>query len=137
VLCRIRTIGVLALAGTPSYVLCYFRHICMAGHMHHPPYAWYEWLNDAWWVACLVVVFVFSVRTEARRKGWLLWGSLFLVFSRLFLGSVGGAGILLEAPVLLVLVFYGAMYMFKPGRYARATRVPDPIGEQEKGAEYP
>ena len=132
VLCRFGQL-VCCAAGTPSYVLCYFRHICMVdtciirrmrgmnGLMMH-----------GGGLSCGGICI--SVRTEARRKGWLLWGSLFRSFAA-FSGECRRAGILLEAGAACSR-FLCAMYMFKPGRYARATRVPDPIGEQEKGAEY-
>ena len=114
---RLRTIAILSLLGTPSYILCYFWHICMAGHMQHPPYSLYHWINDCWWAVCFIAVSVFSVRLQAKRKRIFFYGSILLVLSRIFMGSSGGGNIILELPLLITIDIFALLYIFKPEKF--------------------
>jgi hypothetical protein len=77
--------------GTVCYVLCFLSHVCMAGHMQHGPYHASDWINDLLWSGCFVSVGVFSVPLHRKRRDLLVVGSVLLVFSRIFLASLGGA----------------------------------------------
>ena len=49
---RIVATGAILLA-VACYVICGLHHVCMAGHMQHPPYPLGDWLNDGAWVAAM------------------------------------------------------------------------------------
>ncbi len=115
----IRTVGILTLAGTPSYVLCFSWHTCMAGHMQHPPYPLYQWISDFWWIVCFTSVLVFSLRMNAKRRILLAAGSLLLIVSRIGLGSGGGGGMLFELPLLAAMDIYSVRYVIRPERFER------------------
>src|SRR5262245_60438858 len=124
---RVRIVGILTLAGTPSYFLCLNWHICMAGHMQHGPYPLHEWLNDLWWAACLASVFVFSLTLHAKRRILFLIGSILLILLRVPLGSLGGASSLLELPLLVVMGTYAILFFIRPGRYQLSVRPDAPL----------
>jgi len=106
---RFKTVAVLTLLSTPSFILCSFSHICMAGHMQHGPYSLAQQVSDCWWVGCLGAVFTFSFLLKAKRKMWFLCGSAFLLLFRVQLDSLGGLGILIEVPLLVTM----AVFAFK------------------------
>jgi hypothetical protein len=114
-----RAVGILTLAGTPSFVLCFLWHICMAGHMQHRPYPLYQWISDVGWMACFTSVFVFSLRMNAKRQVLFWAGSIFLILSRIGLGSCGGGNIFIELPLLVALDIYAIQYLLRPERFAR------------------
>ncbi len=114
---RLKTIAALSLLGTPSYMLCWEWHICMAGHMHHGPYPLYQWVSDFWWMACFAAVFTFSLRLRAKRRMWFICGSIMLILFRIPLGSVGGGSIIFELPVLIVMDVFAIKYLVKPEKY--------------------
>ena len=60
----------------PGYIWCSFNHICMCGHMAHPPYAIWEIVSDVFWLSCLVTAAALLIK---RRK--LISGILFLVIA--------------------------------------------------------
>jgi hypothetical protein len=116
---RMRTVAILALVGTPSYVLCFLWHICMAGHMQHGPYPLYHWISDFWWMACFASVLVFSLRMNAKHRVLFLVGSILLIFSRIPFGSFGGGNVIIELPMLIAMDIYALWYLIRPGRYDR------------------
>ena len=119
---RLKTVAILTLLGTPSYVLCFGWHICMAGHMQHPPYPLYQWISDVWWMGCFAAVVVFSLRLQAKRKRWFFYGSLFLLVSRIPLGGLGGGNIMFKIPVLIVMDVFAVKYLVRPNAYVNTGR---------------
>jgi len=81
---------VLALLGAAGFVSCYLRHICMEGHMKHPPYGAGEyWLDVAWTLAWVLAAIGFA-RTGSRIGVTFAVVLPCLVIYRLVLGSAGG-----------------------------------------------
>lgn len=111
---RLKGVAILSLLGTPSYMLCSSRHICMAGHMQHGPYPVYQFVTDFWWMVCFAAVFAFSLRLKARRKMWFLCGSLILIVLRIPLDS---SGIIFELALLIILDVFAIQYLVKPEEY--------------------
>jgi hypothetical protein len=110
---RLRTVAALTLMGTPSYVFCCLRHVCIGGHMQHGPYPLRDWISDFWWIACFVSVLVLSVRIRARGRLLFLVGSLLLIISRLFLGDNS----LIELPLLGAMIIYALGYLVRPSKF--------------------
>src|SRR5258708_297977 len=75
---------ILALVGSPAYYQCR-NHVCIGGHMEHPPYPALSYLGDALWLACFVIAFALAALSGLR------WGYLpgifiaFLLFTRFWL----------------------------------------------------
>ncbi len=111
---RLKTVAVLSLLGTPSFLLCFYWHVCMDGHMRHAPYPLYEYASDLWWSASFTSILVFSCRLRARSISWLQCGSMAILFLRFFLG---GALILIELPLLIMMNIYAIKYLLKPDEY--------------------
>ena len=130
---RIRAVGILTLAGTPSYVLCFLWHICMAGHMQHAPYPPYHWISDFWWAACFVAVLILSLRMNAKRRELFLAGSIVLVLLRVPLGSLGGASALIELPLLVTMAVYAILFLVRPDRYERKGEPDAPPNNRHAG----
>ena len=122
---RLITVGVLTILGMPSYFACVVWHLCMAGHMQHPPYPIGQWVSDSWWISCFACVFVFSLRLHAKGKVWLFYGSLFLIISRIPLGSLGGCNPL-ELPVIVMMLVVSIRSLLNPKKYLQ-------VGEQRVG----
>jgi hypothetical protein len=87
---------ILTAVGVAGSVWCYFSHICMVGHMHHPPYPlWHHALDIGWgaaWLSCATL----SLFVEGRRWKFLGGALLLLLVYRFALGSLGG---LLPLPI--------------------------------------
>jgi hypothetical protein len=129
-----KTIAVLSLLAVPPYLFCFISHICMAGHMHHGPYPLYHWINDILWMGCLAGVFVFSLRTRAKRRMWFLFGSALLILLRVPLGSAGGMSVVLEVPLLIVMGVFAVKVLGDPDLYILH---PDPQDAHEAGLPTP
>jgi hypothetical protein len=109
---RIRAVAILALLGTPGYVLCYFWHVCMDGHMQHGPYPVYQWINDILWIACFASVLVFSIKMNAKGKGIFLVCSGLLILIRVTVGEM-----VVEIFLLVIMVAYAGAFLIQPGKY--------------------
>ncbi len=105
-------VAIALLVASPLYVVCGFMHICMAGHMHHPPYALWHYLVDGTWILGFVVSCVFCWKANLRLRKTLFVLVTFLFLSRLVLGSGGGMLFLIELPVLLVLIALAVRNLF-------------------------
>lgn len=92
------------LLASPLYVLCGTMHICMAGHMQHPPYPFWHYLIDGTWILGFVISSVFCWKANFRLRKTLFWLVTFLCLFRLVLGSGGGMLFIIELPVLLVVI---------------------------------
>ena len=93
------------LVAVPCYVICGLNHLCMDGHMEHPPYPSIDWLNDAAWVAAMVLSAAAGWKSNLTFKRSVLTGMILLLVSRLVLGSGGSFLFLLELPVVFAVTF--------------------------------
>ena len=114
---RLKAVAILALLGTPSYALCFGWHICMAGHMQHPPIPLYQWISDFWWMACFTSALVFSTRLRAEHKVLFVVGTFVLIVSRIPFGSCCGMAFFIELPFLIVIVVCAIKYLVRPAEY--------------------
>jgi hypothetical protein len=110
---RLRTVGALSLAGTPSSVWCFLNHFCIGGHLAHGPYPAQYWVSDCLALACFSSVAVLAVRMRARGKRFLLLGSLLLVLSWIFGGGIG----LFAVPLLGGMDVYALAYLVRPSKF--------------------
>lgn len=74
-----------------SYYCCSYEHICLGGHMLHPPYSTSCYLNDATWVGGLVLAVATLVRARSPLALAAVVMSAFLISLRLVFGSFGGS----------------------------------------------
>ena len=88
----------------PLYFICGTTHVCMAGHMQHPPYPLWQYLMDAAWVFAFIVAAVFCWRSNLRLRKTIFLLVVLLFLSRLSLGSGGGGLFILEFPILVTLM---------------------------------
>lgn len=80
----------LFLLGIVGSVWCYNAHICMAGHMHHPPYpAWHPFV-DLGWATALLLGGALSIVAKGRKLWWLAALCVLFVLFRFRFGSFGG-----------------------------------------------
>jgi hypothetical protein len=101
---RERFVGILFLAAIPGYFACVPIHLCVGGHMEHPPYPAIHWLLDASWVLLFSASAVMALATRSRRRYWYLVGTVFLVTSRIIsLGMLNSMLALIQLPVILIL----------------------------------
>jgi hypothetical protein len=82
--------GLLFVGAIASAVWCFRTHICMAGHMHHPPYSAWHYVGDAGWAAALVAacLWLWLVRSHVGIAVACL--ASFLLCYRFAFGSFGG-----------------------------------------------
>jgi hypothetical protein len=112
-----RAAAVLLLASLPAYIACGALHICMAGHMQHPPYPAWQYATDGVWVVGLAVGAILSAINFRRMTRSATAGAAALWVSRLLLGSGGGIFFLLELPAIVV-VLVAAVFNLGPTRAA-------------------
>jgi hypothetical protein len=89
--------------GLAGFLWCAFEHVCMCGHMQHPPYPAHHYAIDASWVASFAAAVVCGLsRQPPYVIGPLLMAGL--TASRFLTGSGPmGCFLLLEFPVVLCL----------------------------------
>lgn len=82
--------GLLWAAGAAGSGWCCSAHVCMAGHMDHPPYALWHYAADAGWGLAVAVaaVWMLSVRISLCLAFGIL--SSFLISYRFLFRSLGG-----------------------------------------------
>ena len=97
--------GVLTLAGIPAYIFCEVAHLCMAGHMHHPPYPAWHFAVDLWWLATFLCAASTVLRSELSLRYVSAIVLVVLVISRVsvVLGSGESAFLVFETPLALFL----------------------------------
>ncbi len=97
---------------SPLYAWCAARHICMDGHMAHPPYPWWHCLIDGTWALgySMSCVFCWKANLQLRRTFFGLVALLLL--SRLLADNVNGAFVFIELPVLLVATTLAIRHLF-------------------------
>lgn len=108
-----RWIAVLWLVGLPPFIVCTGVHVCMAGHMQHPPFPLWQWANDLLWVFCMASCFVLSWRTKAKRVAWIRYGSLACIILQIPLGDLGGNAFLIELPLCLWVAAISVQYLVR------------------------
>ena len=113
---RMRLIAWLWLIAIAPFAICAATHICMAGHMQHPPFPPWQWANDLLWAFCMSSVFVLSWRTRAKRIGWLRYGSLACIVLRIPLGDLGGTAFLIELPLCVWLAVVSVQYLVRTNK---------------------
>ena len=103
---RRRIVAGAILLASPFYVFCGMNHICMAGHMQHPPYSMAHYANDVLWITCFLTAGVFCWKSNIHKRTttFVLLALLFLL--RIPLGSGGGASFIVELPLLILAAIF-------------------------------
>ena len=101
----------LVIIAIPSYIWCASAHICMAGHLQHPPYPAIQWVSDALWAVCMVIAAAYAVRSGIKRKVFFIIALAVLFISRI-LGSLGGVALIIEYTILLWIGLEFLVYLF-------------------------
>jgi hypothetical protein len=79
-----------AVVGLRGSVWCHRNHVCMGGHLDHPPYEAFHLQWDAAWLLCLVLSgALFFVSRSYHALLFVILFTSFTVF-RFGLGSMGG-----------------------------------------------
>jgi hypothetical protein len=95
--------SILALVGCPGFVFCFMLHICMAGHMRHPPYPVWHYISDFVWLISYLLAGILAISSNITCRKSYSFVLLFLCLSRL-LGSGGGGFIIFELPALIFVI---------------------------------
>ncbi len=98
----------LTLAGMPLYLACALLHICMDGHLRHPPYAALHFVSDVLWIFAFAVAMVLAFRSTLANRIWYLAYLPLLASWRLIFSSMGGLLFAVEAPIALLLLVKSA-----------------------------
>jgi len=96
--------GAALLAGTPGFLFCGLAHICMAGHMQHPPYPLWQSISDVFWCLAFAVAALAGFGSDMSPRALFSFLALSLVALRFVAGSAGGASFLVELPAWIALV---------------------------------
>ena len=94
--------ALLFLGAMPSFLFC-TTHICMAGHMRHPPHPFWQMMSDALWCSLYLGAAVAALGSNISFRRFFVLIPGLLCISRLVLGSLGGMNLLLEVPMCLFL----------------------------------
>jgi len=95
---------VLFLIGFPAYVGCSMLHLCIGGHMQHPPYGAAHYAMDVFWVVLFLMA---ATRGYAARIHWSkawFWAVLMLIVLRFPFGSYYGLAGIIEGSVSIFLL---------------------------------
>lgn len=60
--------ALLALVGLIPYFVCFPWHTCIGGHLSHPPYSFWPYLNDGLWILLLACSAVFVWKSSMYWK---------------------------------------------------------------------
>jgi hypothetical protein len=85
----------LFVAGSAGSVWCFFHHMCIGGHMKHPPYPAVHCAADFGWALALTAIPLLAWRNHLLGRFW--WFTLAVValpVYRFVFGSGGGYGVL-------------------------------------------
>ena len=88
------------LIGGFFYCLCFVMHICVCGHMKHPPYTVLDAGIDFMWWGFWGIAIVASFLCRKKRAFFAAVLLVILIIIRTFFDSFGGGGIFLEIPSL-------------------------------------
>ena len=105
----------LVLVGLPGFVFCGLMHICMDGHMEHPPYAAWHYMVDALWSGCFLSAALIGWKSNLILRGCLCPVLPALVVVRLIMGSLGGLTLLLELPLGVIAAVVAFRSLRRPG----------------------
>ena len=78
------------LSAAISYYGCYRDHVCMGGHLEHPPYPAITYFSDAGWAIGLIVSAVMLARSKSPFRIAAVTTAGFLISMRFVFGSFGG-----------------------------------------------
>jgi hypothetical protein len=109
---RIKVLGAMFLFGAPLNIVCYFNHVCMAGHLHHQPYPAWTYIVDFLWGILFLSCGVFSIRTKAKRSNLFSLFCFLFVFMRLL--AVGDEILL---PLYVYAVWLSVRYIICTSKY--------------------
>jgi len=76
--------------GVYGSVWCYWHHICMDGHLGHPPYAAWHYGFDGAWSGCLAIGVLLAWHARSVLSVGFACFAAFLITFRYLLGSAGG-----------------------------------------------
>jgi hypothetical protein len=117
----------LVLLGFPGFVFCGLAHICMDGHMAHPPYAAWHYAIDVLWVCCFLAATVIGWNSNLILRCFLCYSLPLFCTTRLITGSFGGLTLLLELPLssFVAVVAFRSLKRsgFDPSIHAEAEQV--------------
>ncbi len=82
--------GLLWAAGAIGSGWCFHHHVCMDGHMQHPPYPSWHYALDAGWVLAVLLAAVWMRLVRASLCILFATLSVYLVSYRFLFGSLGG-----------------------------------------------
>lgn len=114
----------LTLAAMPFYIACAVLHVCMDGHLRHPPYAALHFVSDCLWICAFSVALVLAFRSTLANRIWYLAYLPLLASWRLFFGSMGGMLFAVEAPMAMLLLVKSGMDCWRMW----SARAPGPAG---------
>ena len=109
-------VSVCAILGITCYLLCGLKHICKCGHMAHPPYAAYHYVNDVLWVVCFAGAGVFSVRSNLRLRMLLPPTLILLTISLLLLERTLRDLFVIELPLVVLVAAMGIVGLFSKSK---------------------
>lgn len=98
----------LTLAAMPLYLACALLHVCLDGHLRHPPYAALHFVSDCLWICAFAVAMVLAFRATLANRIWYLAYLPLLASWRLVFSSMGGMLFAVEAPIALLLLVKSA-----------------------------
>jgi hypothetical protein len=105
--------AIFTLAGIPSYVWCFLRHICRCGHLVHHGNPRVAGMCDLVFMACFVIAALASYRSRLPRGPLCCFFLVALLFSRMALDSWGGGLILMEVALLIFLGIYATRTIWR------------------------
>jgi hypothetical protein len=82
--------GLMWTLGGLGSVWCFYNHVCMCGHMQHPPYPAWHYCLDFAWALCLVGAAVWTRLLRSSACLPLVTLSSFVLSYRFLFGSFGG-----------------------------------------------
>jgi len=82
--------GLLWAAGVIGSGWCFQHHVCMAGHMQHPPYPSWHYALDVGWVLAVVLAAVWMRLVRVSLCVLFVMLAIYLVTYRFLFGSFGG-----------------------------------------------
>lgn len=112
---RRRLSAILTLVGLAGFTFCGATHICMDGHMGHPPYAAWQYALDALWVCCFWCAGVVGYKSDLPLRSFLCYALPFVTIQRIVVGSLGGLTLLLELPLGLFVTIVAIRSLRHPG----------------------
>jgi hypothetical protein len=98
--------GALYLLGLPGYVHCTFSHLCVAGHMKHPPFGFLDWIVEGLWMSAFLGAFLLGFQSGRKWSRVLGYCSLFLLVSRLLMYNIFFLMILIDGPIAFYLLVF-------------------------------